>query len=558
MILPGHDTSEIGRRHPPPGGDHRIAVSVIKAVTPCSFPGPTVSRTTTMAKAWTSCLEAFESPRESLFVPRLPESSVGVKSDVSRVAGAQQHSDDVFEQAAIGMALVDFDGAFLAVNPALCELVGRSREELLTMTWQSITHPDDVAQGQRELAEILSGEERTFRLPKRYIRPDGASVSVLLTVSLIRGQLGEPISVLTQVVDMTEQRRADQEVARLAAIVESSDDAILSKDLDGTILSWNRAAERMYGYTAEEILGRSILTIVPAERHDEVARLMERIRRGESVRNLETVRVRRDQSRIDVSVTVSPILDGSGVAVRASTIARDITVQKRMAAELDRTLRALEAALDEARGSEARVRTFLSDAAHHLRNPVAGIRACTETLLRGSHPPGTERLLGEVARQTSHASRLVDRLLRITRLEQGEPLVLASHDIVHLCQEEVERARSLAPHLSIVMTADHPLVVDLDAVATGEVLRDLLDNARRHASGRIDLSVVECDGGALVRVSDDGPGVPAGSEAAVFQPFVSLDGRGGSGLGLALSKAIARAQGGDLFYEDQAFVLRVP
>ena len=455
------------------------------------------------------------------------------------------------------MALVDLDGGFLAVNPALCELVGRPRAELLGMTWQSVTHPDDVAPGQQELAEVLAGEERTFRLSKRYIRPDGTPVSALLTVSVIRGQLGEPVSLLTQVVDMTEQGRKDEELARLAAIVESSDDAILSKDLEGTILSWNRAAERMYGYAAEEVVGQSILTIVPAERQEEVEQLLERIRRGESIRNLETVRVRKDRSRIDVSVTLSPILNASGVPVRASTIARDITSQRRMAADLARTLAALEAALDEAREGEARIRTFLSDAAHHLRNPVAGIRACTETLLRGSDPLGTDRLLGEIARQTSHASRLVDRLLRIARLEQGEPLVVARHDIVDLCRDAVERARSLAPHLAVVMTGEDRLVVEVDAGATAEVLRDLLDNARRHAVGRVDLSVEECDGGAVVRVTDDGPGVPDGSEAVVFQPFVSLDGMGGSGLGLALSKAIAQAHGGDLSYVDGAFVLRI-
>ena len=261
---------------------------------------------------------------------------------------------------------------------------------------------------------------------------------------------------------------------------------------------------------------------------------------------------------MDVSLTVSPILNASGVPVRASTIARDITSQRRMAADLARTLAALEAALDEARGSEARIRTFLSDAAHHLRNPVAGIRACTETLLRGSDPLGTDRLLGEIARQTSHASRLVDRLLRIARLEQGEPLAVARHDIVDLCRDAVERARSLAPHLAVVMTGEDRLVVEVDAGATAEVLRDLLDNARRHAVGRVDLAVAECDGGAVVRVTDDGPGVPDGSEAVVFQPFVSLDGKGGSGLGLALSRAIAHAHGGDLSYRDGAFILRIP
>ncbi|MDQ4069961.1 MAG: PAS domain S-box protein, partial [Actinomycetota bacterium] len=443
-----------------------------------------------------------------------------------------RHLDVAFEQAAIGMALVDFDGAFLAVNPALCELVGRSQDDLLNRTWQSITHPDDVAPGQREVVKALAEEERTFRLPKRYIRPDGRVVWVLLSVSLIRDQVGEPLCLLTQVVDNTEQRRAEEELARLASIVESSDDAILSKDLDGRVLTWNRAAERMYGYTATEMVGRSISTIVPADRHDEVDDILAHVRRGESVRNLETVRVRKDGTAICVSLTVSPIVDASGAPVRASVIARDITEQKRLADELDRTLAALESALDEARASEARTRTFLSDAAHHLRNPVAGIRACAETLLRGPDPLAAERLIAEVARQTSHVSRLVDRLLRMARLEQGEALVCGRHDIVGLCRDEVDRAQSLAPHLDIVMTARQPLVLGVDAQALREIVGSLLDNARRHAVSGVEVAVIRGDGAVRVEVVDDGAGLLAGGEAQAFEPFVSLDG-GGSGLGLA-------------------------
>jgi PAS domain S-box-containing protein len=347
----------------------------------------------------------------------------------------------------------------------------------------------------------------------------------------------------------------EEELARLASIVESSDDAILSKDLEGRILSWNRAAERMYGYTTTEIVGRSVLTIIPADRHREAAELMERVRRGESVRNLETVRLRKDGSTVDVSVTVSPIRDGSGLVVRASSIARDITEQKRMTAELDRTLVALESALDEARVSEARSRRFLSDAAHHLRNPVAGIRACAETLLRGPDPVGAERLLAEIVRETSRTSRLVDRLLRLARLEQGEPLMLAPRNIVELCQDEVERARSLAPHLAITMTGDDPVVLPVDGRAVREIMGNLLENASRHAVGRVDVSVLRSPPGAILHVTDDGPGLPEGEGAHVFEPFVSIDGKGGSGLGLTVSRALARAHGGDLSWKGGQFVL---
>ena len=473
------------------------------------------------------------------------------------LSGGTPASDVAFEEAAIGMAYVGFDGAFLAVNPALCELVGRYQHELLGRTWQSITHPEDVAPGQQEVLKTIAGQERSFRLAKRYIRPDGQVVWVLLSVSLIRDRLGHATCLFTQAVDVTEQRRAEEELARLASIVEFSDDAILSMDLDGTVLSWNRAAERMYGYTAHEIIGRSVHTIVPLDRQDEVAQMLYRVRRGESVTNLETMRLRNDGSAIDVSITVSPIRDASGVPVRASSTARDITEQKRLTAELERTMAALESALDEAHDSEARIRRFLSDAAHHLRNPVAGVRACSETLLRGADPNSRERLLVEIALETARVSRLVDRLLRIARLEQGEQLTLHSRNIVDVCQDEVERAQSLAPHLEIVISADQPVVVDIDSEALAEIVGSLLENARQHARRRIEISVGRDDAGAFVHVSDDGPGLPDGAADQVFKPFVTFGGEAGAGLGLTVSRALARAHGGDLVYHDQRFVLRL-
>ncbi|MDQ4142440.1 MAG: PAS domain S-box protein [Actinomycetota bacterium] len=469
----------------------------------------------------------------------------------------EQHADVAFEEAAIGMALVGLDGAFLAVNPAFCELVGRPEAELLGMTWQSITHPEDVEPGQQEVVNLIGDDARTFRLAKRYVRADGQLVWVLLSVSLLRNRLGDTECLFTQVVDITEQRRSEEELARLASIVEASDDAILSKDLNGTILSWNRGAERMYGYAASEIVGRSIFTIVPPDRVEEVQELLEGLRRGESVRNLETTRLCKDKSPIDVSMTISPIRDRSGAVVRGSTIARDITAQKRMARDLERTLRALKSALDEAQASEARSKAFLSDAAHHLRNPVAGIRACTEALLRGPDPTRREALLSQIARETLRLSRLVDRLLRTARLDQGEALVFERQDVIELCRDEVDRTRSLAPHLAIGVTGDEFLSIEVDPGAVREILGNLFENARRHAVSSIHLCAVESDGYVVLEMSDDGPGLPHQAAPDAFEAFVSLDGHGGSGLGLTVSRALARAHGGDLSYENGTFVVRL-
>ena len=483
--------------------------------------------------------------------------SVSEASRTTELPHPEQHASVAFEQAAIGMAFVDFDGTYLAVNPALCELVGRTQRELVGRTWQSITHPDDVGPGEQELLKTITDEARTFRLAKRYIRPDGHLLWVLLSVSPIRNPVGDQVCLFTQVVDITEQRRGEEELARLASIVEFSDDAILSKDFEGTVLSWNRAAERMYGYTAPEMIGRTIYTIVPADRRRELEQLLERVRRGEPVTDLETVRLRKDGSQIDVSITVSPIRNSAGVPVRASTIARDITEHKRLTAELEGTMAALESALDEAHDSEARIRSFLSDAAHHLRNPVAGVRACSETLLRGTDPSGRERLLVEIAREMSRVGRLVDRLLRIARIEEGERLAFEQGDIVDVCRHEVERAQALAPHLEVTMAADEAVVLDIDAEAVTEIVGNLLENAREHAGGRIQVSVGRDGAGPFVQVIDDGPGLPDGASNQAFEPFMTRSEKGGSGLGLAVSRSLARAHGGDLTYEDQRFVLRL-
>src|SRR6516164_3259876 len=161
--------------------------------------------------------------------------------------------------------------------------------------------------------------------------------------------------------------------ARLAAIVESSNDAIVSKDLNGVITSWNAAAEQLFGYTAAEAIGRSILMIIPEDRADEEPVILRRIRAGERVEHFETVRRRKDGTRVEISVTISPIVDAHGRIIGASKIARDITERKRV----EEMQRISELALKEA---DRRKDEFLATLAHELRNPLAPIKNAVELL----------------------------------------------------------------------------------------------------------------------------------------------------------------------------------
>lgn len=229
----------------------------------------------------------------------------------------------------------------------------------------------------------------------------------------------------------------------------------------------------------------------------------------------------------------------------------------RLAAAFDDTFDALEAAIARAERAEAQSRRFLADAAHQLRTPLAGLRASAETLLAHPDADRRERLAGNVAREAARLSRLVDRLLRVARLDRGEDLEVEETDLVLLAEDEVDRQRDLAPTLRFDVTerADPP-TVRCDRAQVREALANLLDNARRHAATSVVVTIVGAVGAAEVRVGDDGPGLAGTLGEAAFDRFASAD--GGSGLGLPIARGIAEAHGGELRWDGDAFVLALP
>lgn len=230
----------------------------------------------------------------------------------------------------------------------------------------------------------------------------------------------------------------------------------------------------------------------------------------------------------------------------------------RMATAFDRTVDALEAALGEARDAQAAGRRFLSDAAHQLRTPLAGLRASADSLLRDPDSPERDPLLANIARESVRASRLVDSLLHVARLDRGGSLTFVDLDLRQVVAEERDRALTLAPHLAVeVTTQGTDFVIGGDRAALKDAIANLLDNARNHARDRIDIHLEQDVGSVRVEVHDDGPGVPPGSEEEVFERFVSLGGAG-SGLGLAIARGVARSHGGELTALGATFTLQLP
>ncbi len=466
----------------------------------------------------------------------------------------------VLEATAEAYVSIDADRRVADWNPSAENLFGWEREQILGRPVAVLVSEQHLEPFTRLLDRLLASGPGPVAQPYSALgrTRDGRSVLLEATIWGVDRRGGALVHAFVR--DIGERRRVENEAARLAAVVQGSADAIVTTAPDGTILSWNLAAEQMYGWTADEAIGRHQALVVPTDELPGVGRMLADIASELPVPESQGVRMSRGGASIPVSLRMSPVHDRRGRVVAASTIARDVTEQRWMAETLDRTLTALERALEEARASEESTRRFLGDAAHQLRTPMAGIRACAETLLRGADPADADRLLATMVRETSRAARLITALLRMARLEQGDlgaPVVPV--DVVPLCAAEVERLSLLSPDLDVQLVVEqapaHP--VHLDAAACQEILSNLGDNARRHAVSRIALIVDADDGRVRLRVIDDGPGVPEERREEVFERFVSLDGRGGSGLGLPIARGLARAMDGELRYEN-GFLLELP
>ncbi|HUR22904.1 MAG TPA: PAS domain S-box protein [Acidimicrobiales bacterium] len=472
------------------------------------------------------------------------------------------HLRQVMETAQAGFVGMDASGVITEWNRKAEELFGWTEKEAVGRALADTLVPPALrgahTAGLRRFLD--TGENRVLGKTVEFeaLHRDGHFLPV--EVSTWVTYIGDEMTFSALLHDISERRKGEEAIGRLGSIVESAQEAIFSTSLDGEILTWNLGAERMYGYTADEAIGQSVSLIVPPERTGEIANVRERVQGGEGVSRYETVRRRKDGGEVEVAVTSSPIFDGWGAVIGASTIARDITEQRRMQRVLQDTMAALEHALAEARLSDERSREFLADAAHQLRSPIAGVRACAETLLRSTVEGDRDALLADLVRESARAGRLINALLRLARVDQGAHSEPERCDLVALCTSEVERTRVLAPEVEVALHVGELPVEQpvLDSAGLVEILSNLLDNARRHAVGRIEVSVSVDDGDLHILVANDGVEIPAGAVEKIFHRFVSLDGKGGSGLGLPIARGIAQGRGGDLTYDTRGFLLTLP
>jgi PAS domain S-box-containing protein len=346
--------------------------------------------------------------------------------------------------------------------------------------------------------------------------------------------------------------------AYLAAIVESSDDAIVSKDLNGIIQSFNAAAERMFGYTSAEIVGRSVLVLIPPERHGEEAVILSRLQRGERIDHYETVRMAKDGTRIDVSLTVSPVRDASGTVVGASKIARDITERNRAAAERERLLRNERAARNEAERANRVKDDFVAMVSHELRTPLNAILGWTD-LLKNKDIDVALRSHGldVISRNARLQVQLISDLLDVSRIVSGKLGLQVTHvELNDVIRNSVEALESAATDKGITLgihLSPDPIRTVGDPARLQQIVWNLLSNATKFTpkGGTITISLRRVDDYADITVTDTGVGIRPDFLNDLFERFrqasaLTTRRHGGLGLGLSIARHLAELHGGTI------------
>ena len=357
--------------------------------------------------------------------------------------------------------------------------------------------------------------------------------------------------------DITERRQAQKAEAHLAAIVESSDDAIIGKNLNSIITSWNRGAERLFGYTAQEAIGQPVTMLMQPERFNEEPGILERIRRGESIDHYETVRRRKDGTLVQVSLSVSPITDANGTIVGASKIARDITERKQAEIEREQLLASERQALERAE-SEARMKDeFLAILSHELRTPLNAIFGWANILRTSDDPLEIAEGLEVIERNARAQTKIIEDLLDMSRIISGKVrLDVQRVDLLSVINSAIETVKPTAAAKQIRLTSVlDPLAgpVSGDPARLQQILWNLLTNALKFTSkgGRVHVVLERVNSHLEISVHDTGSGIAPDFLPYVFDRFRQADAsttreQRGLGLGLAIVKNLTELHGGSV------------
>jgi PAS domain S-box-containing protein len=389
-------------------------------------------------------------------------------------------------------------------------------------------------------------------------RLDGSRAILRVNIDPLYDMNGRLCGAINVFEDITDLKQAERASRQLAAIVESSEDAIISKDLNGIITSWNRAAEQLFGYTAEEIIGKSVSLLIPPERYDEEQGIVERIRRGERIEHYETVRQRKDGKRLDISLTVSPIRDAEGNIIGASKIARDISQRKRAQEALRESEERLRQQAHELEqqlimsGRLVSLGEVTASMAHEFNNPLGIIMGFVEDMLSDTAPTDPNyRALQIIDEESKRCRQIVRDLMEYARPRAAEFCSTSITEAIEktlqlvenrLYKQKVTVEKKLEPDLPRIQ-ADSP---QLEQVLVNLYL-NAIDAMPDGGKLMVEARMVQPDGATpftLITVADNGFGIAETDLPKIFQPFFTAKKRRGMGLGLPVCQRIVKNHGG--------------
>ncbi len=447
----------------------------------------------------------------------------------------------------------DLNGIVRSWNQSAQRIFGYTAEEMIGKSITVLFPPDRLDEEPRILERLKRGE-RVDHFETVRMRKDGTLIGVAVTISPIHDAHGKVIGASKVARDISQNAELE---GRFKAIISSSDDAIISKDLNGIVQSWNPAAERMFGYTAKEMIGNPITILFPPDRLDEEPKILAQLRRGQRVDHFETIRVCKDGRRVDVSVTISPVHGPTGRIIGVSKVARDITSIKRIVRDREELLARETAARAEAERLSRMKDEFLATLSHELRTPLNAILGWA-TILR-THGDGSREDLAKgletIERNARAQAQLIEELLDMSRIVNGKlRLDVQPVDLQAVISDAVESVRPAADAKGIRLTK----VLDPSAGSiTGDpnrlhqVLWNLLSNAIKFTprGERVQVFLRRVNSHVEVTVNDSGQGIPAEFLPHLFTRFSQADTsmarrHGGLGLGLALVKSLVELHGG--------------
>lgn len=427
------------------------------------------------------------------------------------LSGYASHATDrLLDLAPVAVYVCDRDGLIVRHNRRAAELWGRSprlldpAERYCGSLRQYRLDGRPLAHSACPMVDVLASGEPVRNEEVVMQRPDGSRRLVLVNIEPMRDTTGAVAGAISCFQDITdhraEYRRSEELVQRLAAIVESSQDAIIGKDLHGTVMSWNQGAQQLFGYTAEEMIGRPILKLIPPDRHDEERSILERLRRGERIEHYDTVRMRKDGSSVAVSLAVSPIRLPDGTVIGASKVARDISERKR---------------------AQEQQALLIREMAHRVKNLFALVGGMIALTARGASTPADlaqslQARLTALAR--AHDLTLADPGMAMNWLERSTTLHALLQAIVspHVAQGEGDRVTFDGPEITIAGNAITSFAL---------LMHELATNAAKYgawstAEGRVHVQWAREDG--ELRLSWTESGGPAIEQPVRQEGFGSL------------------------------------